>query len=65
MTKDTESLYYRESREETKMLAPIDIRYLQTILAEVGRWEHRGRSVSETYDMEHGAGSWRRALKAQ
>ena len=37
---------------------------LQDMLRTVGRWEHHGRSVAETYDMEHGAGSWRRALRA-
>ena len=36
---------------------------LQDMLHEVGRWDFRGRNVAETYDMTHGAGSWRRALR--
>ena len=36
---------------------------LQDMLRKVGRWEFRGRNVAETYDMAHGAGSWRHALK--
>ena len=36
---------------------------LQDMLREVGRWDFRGRNVAETYDMAHGAGAWRRALK--
>jgi hypothetical protein len=37
---------------------------LQAMLREVGRWDFRGRSVSEEYDRTNGAGSWRRALRA-
>lgn len=36
---------------------------LQAMLREVGKWDFRGRSVAEQYDVLHGAGSWRRALR--
>lgn len=37
---------------------------LQAMLREVGKWDFRGRSVAEEYDVLHGAGSWRRAIRA-
>jgi hypothetical protein len=36
---------------------------LAAMLAEVGQWECQGRRVAEQFDLAHGAGSWRRALK--
>jgi hypothetical protein len=35
----------------------------RAMLQEVGRWDCHGRSVAEQYDVKHGAGSWRHAVR--